>query len=88
MDLDEAIRLLKGGPEGVAEWNRRRAASEEIPGLHRAGIREFDLSEANLRETNLGGANLVRDLARFRWGKVVKVQHYALILRDLQKEGD
>jgi hypothetical protein len=31
MDNDEALRLLKGGEEGVREWNRRRAAVEEIP---------------------------------------------------------
>lgn len=33
MDRDEALRLLEGGPEGVAEWNRRREAGEEIPDL-------------------------------------------------------
>ena len=32
MDSDEALRLLKGGPDGVAEWNRRREAGEKIPG--------------------------------------------------------
>ena len=33
MDRNEALRLLKGGSEGVAEWNRRRKAGEEIPDL-------------------------------------------------------
>ena len=28
---DDALKLLRGGPEGVAEWNRRRVAGEEIP---------------------------------------------------------
>jgi hypothetical protein len=31
MDRDEAIKLLEGGPEGIAEWNRRREAGKEIP---------------------------------------------------------
>jgi hypothetical protein len=37
MDRDEAMRLLKGGSEGVAEWNRRRKVGEEILSL--AGAR-------------------------------------------------
>jgi hypothetical protein len=48
MDQDEARKLLKGGPDGVAEWNRRRESGEGIP----------DLSEAILKRANLGGANL------------------------------
>jgi len=50
MDLKEAI---KGGEEGVKEWNRRREAGEEIPDLSGA-----DLSEAHLFRANLSGANL------------------------------
>jgi hypothetical protein len=30
MDRDEPLKLLKGGPERIAEWNRRRKL-EEIP---------------------------------------------------------
>ena len=44
MDRDEALRLLRGGEEGVAEWNRLRSEDEEIP----------DLTGANL--TKAGGA--------------------------------
>ncbi len=33
MDRDEALRLLRGGPEGIDEWNRRREADAEIPDL-------------------------------------------------------
>jgi hypothetical protein len=54
MDRDEALRLLKGGSEGVAEWNRRRKVGEEIPPL-----READLRGANLIRADLRGAVLV-----------------------------
>jgi hypothetical protein len=36
MNRDEAIRLLKGGEEGVGEWNRRREDGETIPTLAKA----------------------------------------------------
>jgi hypothetical protein len=63
MDRDEALSLLRGGPEGIAEWNRRRAADEEIPDLGEAHLGEADLggadlSLANLSEADLRGANL------------------------------
>lgn len=68
MDRDEALRLLRGGPEGVAKWNRRRAADEEIPDLteadlhgahlHGADLGGADLSRADLRGADLGGAFL------------------------------
>lgn len=47
MDKDEAIRLLKGGPKGIKEWNERRDAGEEIPLL-----RDIDLSDANMHGVN------------------------------------
>ena len=40
---DEALELLQGGEDDVAEWNRRREAGDQIPNL--SGV---DLSEANL----------------------------------------
>ena len=43
MDRDEALKLLRGGMEGVAEWNQRREAGDEIPDL--SGV---ELSNANL----------------------------------------
>jgi hypothetical protein len=58
MDRDEALKLLRGGKQGIAEWNRRREASEEIPNLGGGRLRSADLSGANLNGTNLGGANL------------------------------
>jgi uncharacterized protein YjbI with pentapeptide repeats len=68
MDRDEALTLLRGGPEGIAEWNRRRSAGEEIPdligadliGAHLAGAHfaGAHLGEADLRVAHLGGADL------------------------------
>ncbi len=50
---DEALELLQGGEDDVAEWNRRREAGDQIPKL--SGV---DLSEANLYVANLSGAYL------------------------------
>jgi uncharacterized protein YjbI with pentapeptide repeats len=58
MDRDEALRLLKGGLEGAAEWNQRRDAGEEIPDLHGAGLRQARLGSADLRQARLGKADL------------------------------
>ncbi len=58
MDRDEALKLLKGGPEGIAEWNRRREGREEIPNLSRANLRDANLSGANLSGADLIGADL------------------------------
>jgi len=48
MDRDEAIKLLKGGPEGIDDWNRGRRAVETIP----------DLSNADLSKARHLGAHL------------------------------
>jgi Pentapeptide repeats (8 copies) len=53
MDRDEALKLLKGGEEGIREWNDRRRAHEAIPDLSNA-----DLGGANLIRADLSGANL------------------------------
>lgn len=73
MDRDEALKLLKGGPEGIREWNERRKAGEEIPSLEEADLstaylgkanlfiadlNHADLSNANLTEATLDNANL------------------------------
>jgi uncharacterized protein YjbI with pentapeptide repeats len=65
MDRDEAIKLLKGGKEGVAEWNRRRERREQIPDLSGADVRGANLIQANLSGANLHDARLsVADLFR------------------------
>src|SRR5512135_350025 len=60
MDRNKALRLLKGGSEGVAEWNRRRKAGEEIPPLREADLRGANLIRADIRGANLGKADLGR----------------------------
>ena len=37
---DEALELLQGGEDDVAEWNRRREAGNQIPNLSGADFRE------------------------------------------------
>ena len=44
MDRDEAINMLRGGPDGILEWNERRG--EKIPDLRGADLSEADLSGA------------------------------------------
>src|SRR4051794_31491817 len=63
MDLDEALRLLRGGAEGIAEWNRWRGRDEPLPdleGAHLGGayLQAADLTGAHLRGAHLRGAHL------------------------------
>jgi hypothetical protein len=55
MNSDEAVRLLKGGSEGVAEWNRLRSLG---PDLLVTDLRGADLEGADLRGAHLEGADL------------------------------
>jgi uncharacterized protein YjbI with pentapeptide repeats len=69
MYKDEAIKLLKGGEEGFAEWNRRRKTGQSIPHLlwvdlrlaqlPRANLTGADFDHANLFQANLAAANLI-----------------------------
>lgn len=52
MTRDEGIKLLKGGKEGVAEWNRRRVAGEDIPELSGANVSGANVSGARRRCSN------------------------------------
>ena len=72
MDHEEAIKLLRGGKLGVAEWNRRRHAREPIlPPVLRTYVKpanhpfelDFDfyltgVTRVDLNWTDLHGANL------------------------------
>jgi hypothetical protein len=58
MDREEAIRLLKGGKEGIEEWDRRRKSGEDIPDLKRADLTGANLSRADVHGADLSGANL------------------------------
>lgn len=56
MNREEAIKMLKGGPEGIAEWNRLRDQDEPIsPHLDAC---DFDLQNADLSGADLSGADL------------------------------
>ena len=58
MDSDEALKLLKGGEEGIHEWNKRRDSGVEIPDLSNTHISRADLRNANLRGASLSGSDL------------------------------
>src|SRR5947208_1772889 len=58
MTREEALKLLRGGPDGVKGWNRRRKAGEAIPSLSRADLRGADLSQAGLSQADLRRAGL------------------------------
>ncbi|UCE59881.1 MAG: toll/interleukin-1 receptor domain-containing protein [Phycisphaerales bacterium] len=59
MDRDEALKLLRGGKEGIAEWNLRRSEeNEKLPDLIGADFRHADLRRANLGNAKLGGADV------------------------------
>ena len=55
---DEALELLRSGPDGVAEWNRRLADGESGPdSLSEIDLSNSDLTRANLRVQRLRSAN-------------------------------
>lgn len=65
MDREEALKLLKGGPEGVAKWNAWREANatsatrEPLPDLSKADLSRAYLRGANLKDMKLSEAYLV-----------------------------
>lgn len=58
MNREEAEKLLRGGPEGIDEWNSRREQLEAIPNLQGVDLRGANLRGVNLSEAYLRGANL------------------------------
>jgi uncharacterized protein YjbI with pentapeptide repeats len=58
MTHDEAIKLLKAGPEGVRQWNGWRQKKEMPPDLSDADLRHADLSGVDLSGTNMMGTDL------------------------------
>jgi len=60
MTRDKALKLLKGGPEGVKEWNQWRIDNfgTEIPSLKGADLKYAHLEGADLRGAHLEGAKL------------------------------
>ena len=63
MELDEALDLLRGGTDGIAEWNRRWADGEEIPDLRGAKLLRAKLTHADLTiSARLGAATSCPEL--------------------------
>jgi hypothetical protein len=58
MNRKEAMRLLRGGQDGVKEWNSRRRGGESIPNLSGTDLSGADLFKANLSGAVLTGAVL------------------------------
>jgi len=62
MNREQALALLRAGPQGVREWNGERQALREtggdLPGLGGASLRGADLSWADLSWTDLHEADL------------------------------
>jgi uncharacterized protein YjbI with pentapeptide repeats len=58
VDREEALRLLRSGPEGIGEWNTYRLRGEKIPSLEIPSLRQADLRQAHLRQADLSGAVL------------------------------
>ncbi len=63
MNQDEALRMLRNGSEGVAEWNKLRKAREDVPSLAEANLAnallvDADLSGVDLQRAVLAGAVL------------------------------
>lgn len=60
MDRDEAITLLRGGEEGVREWNQKLREGQELPVLDNAFFLNSDLRGVDLRGTCLINASFIR----------------------------
>lgn len=65
MSREEALELLRGGPEGIEKWNEfrrkwylRGKGADPVPNLSDASLSRANLSDANLGDANLSGANL------------------------------
>jgi uncharacterized protein YjbI with pentapeptide repeats len=58
MDVDEAIRLLRGGREGIREWNNLRKAGQAMPDLTAVDLGGARLAGAILTGAQLSNANL------------------------------
>lgn len=58
MDREKALKLLRGGPDGVKEWNEWRITSEEIPDLRGSDLSGVDLRGADVSGARLRGAQL------------------------------
>jgi len=58
MNRETALRLLRGGAEGVQEWNRRRSAGETVPDLKGVNLNPSSPETKNIRGADLSGIQL------------------------------
>ncbi|MCP4686169.1 MAG: toll/interleukin-1 receptor domain-containing protein [bacterium] len=58
MTREEALKLLRGGPEGISEWNRRRKADEDVPDMSGSRLRNLRLCKADLSGMDLGKGSI------------------------------
>ena len=89
MDRDEMLRLLRGGPDSIAEWNQRKSWKEDIPNIAgldqaEADLKGIDLSGIQLNYWNLAGACLTNaNLAESVFFRAIladaKVDHACLL---------
>ena len=57
MTKEEALKLLRGGEDGIREWNLRREQEEDIPDLRDADLSDVNLSLVDFSCAELLGAN-------------------------------
>ena len=60
MTREDALSLLRGGTEGIREWNKRRIYGQEVLELSGADLSGLDLRWVNLRKARLADADLSR----------------------------
>lgn len=58
MTRDEALELLRGGPEGVKKWNQWQKENRENPDAEIPSLAEAKLDRAHLEGVDLSRANL------------------------------
>lgn len=57
MDREEALKLLRGGREGIRAWNEYRRQDGDCPNLGDAGLERANLGRAILGRAYLAGSN-------------------------------
>ena len=57
MDRGQALKLLKGGREGVTTWNKSARKREPLPEMLGADLRHADLAGVNFTGVKLGGSD-------------------------------
>ena len=83
MDREEAVRLLRGGRNGIREWNERRERGEDIPDLRNVDLAGANLCNANLRNADLSHADLNHTNLSYTCFIDASLRHAELSLADL-----